>query len=64
MSLKFSGFLHIDNAHFSNIGVCCLFFFFFCYGKRVIFFPLRLLSFCKGFVLVQVLMAALYRNTL
>ena len=47
MSLKFSGFLHIDNAHFSNIGVCCLFFFFLCYGKRVIFFPLRLLSFAK-----------------
>ena len=65
MSLKFSGFLHIDIAHFSKYRCMLSFFFFFLgYGKMVIFFPLRLLSFCKGSVLVQVLVAALYRNTL
>lgn len=45
MSLKVFGFLHIDIAYFSKYR--CMLSFFFCYGKRVVFFPLRLLSFAK-----------------
>lgn len=60
MSLKFSSFLHIYMAYFSKCSRFSLFLLWWTDN----FFPFQTLSFCKGFVLVQVLMVALYRHTL